>query len=311
MTVKTVYFLILIFVFSFQTVSAFEIESYRITATPSTDSVANSIELTIYNTKTTALTQGTLHLAKDAEIENIRDSYGTLDYSITDEEEDLKVSFTFSIPIQPDESRIVTLETTTHNVVQKEGYFEYLLVLVPSADIENFIHIVKLDKDVVLYSTAKDKEEDYLIVPDATVSETADNVVIQWQSALTQDTPSVFLVRFAQETGINYWKWTAVFLLTLIFGVGLGISAQRIYAYRKQQKALKATNILNEREKAVLELIIKNPEIKQYEIIKQLGYTKSNMSKIIKRLEFRGLVAVKKEGKIRILTLGEKMKKEV
>ena len=72
---------------------------------------------------------------------------------------------------------------------------------------------------------------------------------------------------------------------------------------------MKATNILNEREKAVLALIIKNPEIKQYEIIKQLGYTKSNMSKIIKRLEFRGLVTVKKEGKIRILTLGEKMKK--
>ena len=163
----------------------------------------------------------------------------------------------------------------------------------------------------MLYSTAKEEEEDYLIVPDATVSETSDNIVLEWQSTLTKDTPSIFLVRFAQETGVNYWKWTAILLLTIVFGAGLGIGAQHVYAYRKQQKALKATNILNEREKAVLELIIKNPEMKQYEIVKQLGYTKSNMSKIIKRLEFRGLVAVKKEGKIRILTLGEKMKKEV
>ncbi|MBI5001913.1 MarR family transcriptional regulator [Candidatus Woesearchaeota archaeon] len=311
MKIRMLYFSVLIFLLSFHIVSAFEIESYKITAAPSNDDVANSIEITINNTKTSALTQGILHLAKDAEIESIRDSYGTISYSVTEEEENLKVSFSFSIPVQPHEARVVTLETVTHNVVQKEGYFEYLLVLVPSADIENFVHIVKLDKDVVLYNTAQDGGENYLIVPDATVSETADNVVIQWQSALTKDTPSVFLVRFAQETGINYWKWTAILLLTLIFGAGLGIGAQQLYVYRNQQKALKATNILNEREKAVLALIIKNIEIKQYEIIKQLGYTKSNMSKIIKRLELRGLVAVKKEGKIRILTLGEKMKKGV
>ena len=303
--------LLIFLLLSFQTVSALEIESYKITAAPSNDDVANSIEITINNTKTSALTQGILHLAKDAEIEGIRDSYGTLSYNLTEQEEDLKVSFSFSIPVQPNEARVVTLETTTHNVVQKEGYFEYLLVLVPSTDIENVVHIVKLDKEAVLYNTAKDEGKDYLIVPDATVSETADNIVIQWQSSLTKDTPSVFLIRFAQETGINYWKWTAILLLTLIFGAGLGIGAQQLYVYRKQQKALNATNILNEREKAVLALIIKNPEIKQYELIKQLGYTKSNMSKIIKRLELRGLVAVKKEGKIRILTLGEKMKKGV
>ena len=242
MKIKLSLLLVLTFLLSFQIVSALEIESYKITATPSGDSVANSIELTIHNTKTTALTQGTLHLAKDAEIERIRDSYGTLDYSVTEEEKDTTVSFTFSIPVEPNEDRVVTLETTTHNVVQKEGYFEYLLVIVPSTDIESFIHIVKLDKDVVLYSTAKnntplkDEGEDYLIVPDATVSETSDNIVIQWQSSLTKDTPAVFLVRFAQETGINYWKWTAIFLLILLLGIGIGIGVQHVYLYRKQQK---------------------------------------------------------------------------
>ncbi len=301
--------LVFTFLLSFQIVSGLEIESYKITATPSDSIVENSIELTIRNTKTTILTQGSLHIAKDAEIESIRDSYGELEYNVTEEENDRKVSFTFSIPVQPHEDRVITLETTTHNVVQKEGYFEYLLVIVPSTTIENFIHIIKLDKDVELYSAAK--EEYYLIVPDATVSETAENMVIQWQSTLTKDTPAVFLVRFTQETGINYWKWTAMLLLTLILGAGTGVIAQRTWHHYKQQKALRATNILNEREKAVLALIIKNHEIKQYEIIKQLGYTKSNMSKIIKRLEFRGLVSVKKEGKIRLLSLGEKMKKEV
>lgn len=302
---------ILPFLFSFQIVSALDIEAYKITATPHDSTVENSIELTIYNTKTTALTQGTLHLAKDADIVSIRDSYGALEYTITEEEKEKKLLFSFSIPIQPNEDRVITLETITYNVVQKEGYFEYILVIVPSSDIKNFIHIVKLDKDVELYRTAKSEAENYIIAPDATISETPENIVVQWQSTLTKDTPAVFLLRFAQETGINYWKWIVLLLLTLFLGAGIGVTAQRLYLHRRQQKALKATNILNEREKAVLALIIKNPEIKQYEIIKQLGYTKSNMSKIIKRLEFRGLISVKKEGKIRILSLGEKMKKGV
>lgn len=300
---------LLLFLLSFQIVSALEIVSYKITATPHGDSVSNTIELTILNTKTTALTQGFLHIAKDADVTSIRDSYGDLAHNVTEEEKDKKISFGFSIPILPDEKRVVTLETTTHNVVQKEGYFEYVLVLIPSATIENFVHVLKLDKDVELYSTVKGEE--YLIVPDATISETEENIIIQWQTPLQQETPAVFLIRFAQETGINYWKWTALFFLTLTVGAGIGVGSLRLYAYRKQQKALKATNILNEREKAVLELIIKNPEIKQYELIKQLGYTKSNMSKIIKRLEFRGLVTVKKEGKIRFLNIGEKMRKDI
>ncbi|MEK6867718.1 MAG: helix-turn-helix domain-containing protein, partial [Nanoarchaeota archaeon] len=297
-------------VLCFHIVSALEIESYKITATPIDGNyVENVVELTVFNNKEAEVSQGSLTLAKDAEIIAIADSYGSLQYTVEEETENKKVTFTFEIPIKASEERVVTLQTKTYNIIQKEGYFEYLLVLVPSKDIVLFTHILRLEKDVDLYRTSAGKNN--VIIPDANITETETNIIIEWKEELQEDTPTVFLVRFSQETGINYWKWFGVIIIIGGIGALIGIGGTKVHAKHRQNKALKATNLLNEREKAVLERIIRNPEIKQYELIKELGYTKSNMSKIIKRLELRGLVEVKKDGKVRILTVGEKIKKEL
>lgn len=317
---KNLFMFIIALFFSFHFVSAMEIDGYKIIASPVTTNlngnyVENIVELTIINDKETALTQGTLSFAKDADIEGISDSYGNLQYTSEQNTDSQRILFTFTIPIKPEEKRILTIKTRTYNVIQKQGYFEYLLVIVPSKDISSFIHILKLDKEVTLYSTTKSQEDilqqEYIIIPDATITETEKNIIIEWDTVLKKDTPSVFLVRFHQENGINYWKLFGFGFIILFCGVIFGVVGNKLFILYRQKKALKATNILNEREKAVLELIIKNPEIRQSELVKQLGYTKSNVSKIIKRLFLRGLVEVKKDGKMRILNLGEKLKNEL
>ncbi len=294
-----------------QTVSALEIDSYKITATPETSSISsvvnNIVELTIKNDKPIPVVTGALTFALDAEIEDIRDSYGQITYNETNQDENKKVSFLFTIPINPGETRILTVQTKTHNIVEKEGYFEYLLVVVPPKEIPSFVHILKLNKNVELKSTTAGT----VIVPDATITETDQYTVIEWDTSLTKNQATVFLARFSEDVGINYWKWFGIIVLFVTGGIILGAAGNKMYLHRNQKRALKATNILNQREKAVLDLIIKNPNIRQYDIVKQLGYTKSNMSKIIKRLEFRGLIEVKKEGKIRILNVGETLKKHL
>ncbi len=300
---------ILTFFLCFHTVSALEIESYKITAAPIDGNyVENVIEFTIVNDKETVITEGTITVAVDAEINSISDSYGPVSYTTQKEDETQKLSFTFEIPVEPEAKRVITLQTKTYNIVQKEGYFEYILVIVPSKDIVSFTHILRLEKDVILYST---KDKSYIIAPKANVTETDGNIFIEWRQRVQKEVPAIFLVRFSQETGINYWKWFWIIVIIGSMGVGIGIVGNKLSEKYKQNKALRATNILNEREKAVLNIIIKNPEVRQYEIVKQLGYTKSNMSKIVKRLELRGLVEVKKEGKIRILKMGEKIRKEL
>ena len=307
--VKKILYLITL-ILCFHIVSALEIESYKITATPIDGNyVENVVELTIFNNKEGEVSQGSLTLAKDAEILAITDSYGPLQYTVEEETENKKLTFTFEIPIKGSEKRVVTLQTKTYNIIQKEGYFEYLLVLVPSKDIVSFTHILRLEKDVDLYSTSAGKNN--VIIPDANITETETNLIIEWQQELQENVPAVFLVRFSQETGINYWKWFGIIIIIGSIGAVIGVVGTKVHAKYRQNRALKATNLLNEREKAVLERIIKNPEMKQYELIKQLGYTKSNMSKIIKRLELRGLVEVKRDGKVRILKIGEKIRKEL
>ncbi|PIN79095.1 hypothetical protein COV16_05085 [Candidatus Woesearchaeota archaeon CG10_big_fil_rev_8_21_14_0_10_34_8] len=305
MGAKQAIFLFITILLSFQLVSALDIQSYKITSTPiNGDYVDNIIELTIANDKSIKLTTGTLNFAVDAEILSIRDSYGNLQYVITEQADKQEVDFSFTTPIDSSETRVLTINTRTYNIVHKEGYFEYLLVIVPAKDINYFTHILKLSNDVNLNAES-------IIIPDAVIEETEEYILIEWNTDLKADNPTVFLTRFDQKQGINWWKWTAIVLISVILGIVLGITSNKLYIKYKQKKALKATNILNVREKAVLDHIIKNPSIKQYELVRALGYTKSNMSKILKRLEFRGLVKVKKYGKVRVLEVGDKLKRQL
>jgi len=310
MGVKRTLILAVVFFLSFHVVSALEIQSYKITATPVNGNyVENIVELVVYNEKATPLTEGSLNVALDAEIQEIRDSYGNLNYVGEAQNDKQKITFSFTTPIQAGETRTITIETTTYNVEATKGHMQYLLVLVPRQDIALFTHILRLDRDVELYNLA-DKEK-YLIAPDATVTETEEYIFIQWTTSLAKDVPTVFLTRFEQEQPIHWLEFIGIAVLILSCGVIFGIAGNKAYAAYKQKKALKATKILNEREQAVLEHIIKNNQVKQYELVKKLDYTKSNMSKILKRLEFRGLITVKKEGKVRILGLGDTLKNKI
>lgn len=305
---KVLLLLITLILLSFQIVSALEITSYKITATPiHGNSVENIIELTLQNNKEEPLTSGTLNFAADAEVESISDSFGDVSFSSIIEGEKQKVQFQFSKPVDVGEARVLTIKTTTYNIVQKEGYFEYLLVIVPSKDIDSFTHTLKLPSDVVLDENG---EESSIIVPDATITGTEQYTFIEWNVALQKDLPAVFLARFDQRN-VNWWKWFGMVMLFIGLGILMGFCGNKLYTYRKQKKALHMTNILNLREKAVLDEVIRNPCIKQYELVKKLGYTKSNMSKILKRLELRELIKIKKEGKVRILTVGEKLERQL
>jgi uncharacterized membrane protein len=305
MKAAKIFILIVTILLSFHIVSALEIDSYKITSTPNGEEVHNIIELTITNDNPISLTEGSLTFALDTKITAVKDSFGPLEYTTKIDEEKQKVTFIFTTPIDTEESRVITLETTTYNIVQKEGYFEYLLVLVPTKEIHSFTHILKLENNGAL------REDQYLIVPDAQITENENTLFVEWATTLEEDTPTIFLVRFDQEIGTNWWKIFGITILLLATGILIGILTNTAWTRHKKQKALKAAKILNIREHAVLEYIIKNGPKKQYELVKKLNYTKSNMSKILKRLEMRGLIAVKKEGKVRIISVGEKISKEL
>ena len=75
-----------------------------------------------------------------------------------------------------------------------------------------------------------------------------------------------------------------------------------------KEKILKTLNILNEKEKNIVEYVLNHEGCLQSDVQKETGYTKSNLTKIIHKLEFRALIKKKNLGKINRLYLGEKIK---
>jgi uncharacterized membrane protein len=107
----------------------------------------------------------------------------------------------------------------------------------------------------------------------------------------------VFLVRYRAEK-TNYLRLVLLFLTTSLVLAALGVLGNRALKAHRRRKALEALKILNERERRVLEEIIKENGIKQYVLLERLGYTKSSLSKILSKLQARGLIKKKKIGKI-------------
>jgi uncharacterized membrane protein len=279
---------------------AVEYRSYKIIAEVVGDTVNEELVITLLNDGPAELTSGTVTVPEGSEILSVRDSYGDLNYA-TSEEKGLRIDFSFDVPVKQGEERLIIIKLQTESLVtKKDGYFEYLLVLTPKQDISDFEHVLKLPKDARLYSP---KESFSLVVPEASVT---DDGTVVWKVSLYANMPEVFLARYRLDSG-GIWLEGVFAVLALGTIVVLGIAANSLRIAHRKKKTLDSLNILNERERRVLEEIVKNEGIKQYELQNELDYTKTSLSKILARLEARGLVKKKRFGKINKLYPGEKL----
>jgi uncharacterized membrane protein len=119
----------------------------------------------------------------------------------------------------------------------------------------------------------------------------------------------VFIVSYGEDRDFS--------LITIIAGlviIGI-IAAGAVFAVRLRRKKAsdkqinEKIKVLNEKEKAIIGEVLRSPGINQSVLKNKVGLTKSNISKIIAKLEFRALIEKRSEGKINRLYLGEKLKK--
>jgi uncharacterized membrane protein len=295
--------LIIILIFLCSSAYAAEFKSYNIIAEIVGDTVNEDFVITLFNTAEAELKSATISAPLDSEVIFVRDSYGDLQYK-TYGEDSLNIKFNFTTPVKPKEERLVLIKLSTKSLVtKKEDYYEYLLVFTPRQDISDFEHVLKLPKDAKLYSPGAGFQ---MVIPEAKLSEQYSTPTLVWKAQLKANNPEVFLVRYKTEGGDVLRKIGFSLALILVAGVllfGLG-RARGKYQKRRMLESLK---ILNEREKRVLEEIVSNEGIKQYELLAKLEYTKSSLSKILARLEARGLIRKNKVGKVNRWYAGEKL----
>lgn len=282
---------------------AAEFKSYKIVAEIEGDTVNKDFVITLFNDAEAELKAATISAPLDSEIIFVRDSYGDLPYKIF-RERNIKIIFNFTTPLKPKEERLLLVKLSTKSLVtKKEDYFEYLLVFTPKQDIADFEHVLKLPNDAKLYSPGGGFQ---MVIPEAELSRQYPTPTLVWKAQLKQNNPEVFLVRYKTEEGDALRKIGLSLALILVAGallLGLG-RARGKYQKRRMLESLK---ILNERERRVLEEIVSSEGIKQYELLAKLEYTKSSLSKILARLEARGLIRKKKIGKVNRWYAGERL----
>ncbi len=288
-------------------VSAVEFRSYKIVADIEGDAVNEDILITLFNDARTELKSATISVPPDSMIISVSDLYGDLEYQ-TSLKEGTKIDFNFSIPVKPGEERLLSIKLKTEGLVREKGdYFEYLLVFTPKRDIPEFEHVLKLPKNAKLYSPGRSFQ---MMVPEANISREKDFLILVWKTELNSNEPEVFLVRFKPDHNqirTISLEILASLLLVVIFIVIFGFFCYKIRVRYKNVRTINSLKILNERERRVVEEVIKKEGIKQSELLDKLGYTKASLSKILSKLESRGLIKKKKIGKVNKLYLGDKI----
>jgi uncharacterized membrane protein len=213
------------------------------------------------------------------------------------------LSFTFAKGIKPGEERTIMIALNAPLVSRKDDYNEYVLLFTPRQDIGGFEHILRLPEDAELFSP---REGFPAIVPTAEISRASGVMILTWRASLEADNPVVFLVRYKTPHSPILRNLAYALLSAVFFIVSLFVGKDLMRRYRRT-KTLKSLSILNERERMVMAEIVKNGGIKQSVLMERLGFTKSSLSKILSRLEARGLIRKVKSGKINRLYPGDKI----
>ncbi len=279
-----------------------DVVSYKIIS----DIVNNQVEeehvILFFNDKNTSVSKFSILFPKNIKIVYVKDEYSSLEYSL-ESNGFAKMLINLPLPIKPGERRLIFIKISTDERIKKmDGYYEYTLVVVLERNVSEFEHILKLPKGAKLFSP----KNFTVLVPNGSISRIDDRVIINWKAKITAHKPKVFLVRF-RKNELNLNIIITLALLSLVSATSYKF-ATKIWRRYKNIKLLKSLEILNERERKVLEEIARNEGIYQYELMEKLGYTKSSLSKILTRLESRGLVKRIKEGKVNRLYLGNKLK---
>lgn len=274
--------------------AAVEFESYQITTEVKELLTKEDYIIALRNDGGKELKSFFITFPLDAEVLSVRDSYGDLSYK-AERDKSLTLSFDFAPSIKPGEKRLlfITLETKSR-VSWKGDYYEYLLVITPRQDLKDFELVLKLPSGASLHSP---REGFKVLVPEAEFVEGYPTPTLSWKRPLKADNPEVFLVRYRAGKS-NIVQYIGIAIAALAAAAALAMVTWKAFLAMQRSKAIDSLKILNEREKRILEEIIKEDGIKQYVLLERLDYTKSSLSKILTKLEARGLIKKKKIGKI-------------
>jgi len=273
---------------------ALNIDSYQIAAEKADDAVHLALFIYVSNNESKPVDSVLLSIPPDSTVLSVSDFYGSLGYGKSGSS--LKISF--PNPIVQDARRLILVELSSSSVLSSKGDFsEYMLIFDPPRDIPEFEHTFKLP--------GSDKGSVQFVSPQAEVFSKDNSVLVRWALPLKAGVPQPFIVRFSDS------RFDPVPFLFVIFLFILAFFAYRLsgryLSSIKKSKLIDSLKILNERERVVVEEVVKKNGVSQSELQWKFGYTKASMSKIVSKLVFREILIKRKHGKSNLLYPGKRL----
>ncbi len=252
-----------------------------------------------------------LEVPKNSQIIYLRDDYGDINYK--NENDTLIMDL-----IESEKERLILMKLKTKtSVSKKDNYYELIF------ESKNYGKVtINLPDNVIPNSIQTNPKTEIKVYDKFSY---VDFDVRQGD---------ILIIRY-KVLNSNYWIYVVVILIILIVAYFLikrnkkrkvkkneeikSIKENNDESYHSnivlsenktinKDQILKSLNLLNEKEKNVVEYVLNHEGCLQSDLQKEVGYTKSNLTKIIKKLEFRALIKKKNIGKINRLYLGEKVK---
>ncbi len=231
-----------------------------------------------------------LSLPEDSKLYFVKDQFGNLNYSLLNTT--LIIYFsdcTYNRTTIMFKLRSKQVDQTSHTS------YRYIFNFIPHNKITTFQHILKLSVN---------NNSIYFISPKTRPFIRDSTVIFTWTSHNLSGN-KIFLVKYH----LNKKHHLFYILIIAAFILSFFVVFKLVFYIISRKAMLSKLELLNEKEKKIVMEVFKKPGITQTIITKRLNLTKSNISKIISKLEFRGVLKRKAEGKINRLYIGEKLRK--
>lgn len=241
-----------------------------------------TITFTIKNTGEEPFSEVEYSPASSPQSLEVTDSQGALNHSL----EGSKVVFSFREPLEGGESREVSIEYRLEDFVAEYQNSKILTFsYIPQANISNLAIRVALPPGSTLTSEVNEKGKSFSAVyptPEG-ISTDGRRVIISWKKDKLnpQESFRIFVMYSPVEGESSYIPW-------LLLGLALGAGAT--YLKFRDRKEI-AHLVLGEEEREVYDILLeRDGSVRQDEVVKLTGHSKAKVSKLVRKLESKGVI---------------------
>lgn len=231
-----------------------------------------------------------LSVPKETGILYVKNHYGDIQYDI-DANGKLEIENFSSSPYMHKNELEVGMSGRTRVAIKGE-VLEYVMVFAPIQNTSAFEHVLRLPANSRVSA----------VVPQAEIlHENGRVVVIYWKTgAVAAGDTEVFLVRFTREEETKPVEYALAAIGLVALGSIAGWLSHSAFKEYRKRRLISSLALLNEKDEKVISAVVRSGKdgILQSELLRGTQYGKSNLSKIINRLEGRGLLTKRKNGKI-------------